>query len=487
VAYLFLNIDHSVCCYFFPLLMGYQILFDLRTEWKRFLVTVSVTLLFAIGCFVLPKGAWYYYEMPPELIERSRLTNFILPLVIAIIFLIIIMRMYIAAQNKLIEAKEEAEASYKTKSTFLSNMSHELRTPLNGIIGSVHLLQNEQITSSQKRYFDIIQYSSNHMLSLVNDILDFSKIEAGKLELDKNVFNVREVVDRVANMFLSQPNRADVLFKVDVDGNLDRVVTGDDLRLSQVLHNLLSNAFKFTRRGSVLLKATMNNDVDGQLVVDFSVTDTGVGIKKEVQVAIFESFTQADSGTTRKYGGTGLGLTISKELVEKMGGKISMESMHGKGSRFSFTISFSTQVQVLKQAELEMPPMEMNNLQNMKILVAEDNPVNMLLLRNFLKKWNALVTEVKNGQEAVLYHQRENFDLILLDLEMPVMDGYTAINEIRKSDHKIPILAFTAALYDGMSIDLLNRGFNGYLHKPFKPQELFSKINPFKPAAPSVL
>jgi signal transduction histidine kinase/CheY-like chemotaxis protein len=479
ISYNCLNIDYSVCCYFFPLLMAYQILFDLRKEKKWFLYSVALTFVFAVGCFVLPKGVVYFFVMNEELLKNSRMLNYIMPFFISVFFMLVIMRMYMQTQDKLIEAKEEAEKAYKAKSSFLSNMSHELRTPLNGIIGSTNLLLHENLSLSQKRYFDIIQYSSEHMINLVNHVLDFSKIEAGKLELDSNTFNVKEVVERVCNVFQNQHNHKTVSFIKEIDTALDVFVLSDDMRLSQVLQNILSNAFKFTRKGSVTIVAKCMHQINNVVNIFFSITDTGIGIKKEAQHRIFDSFTQAESGTSRNYGGTGLGLSICKELIEKFGGNLQLKSEYGQGSEFSFTIELNTTVQVYKNEEINGH----NTLQfltGVRILVAEDNAVNMLLVRNFLKKWNAQVTEVVNGNDAVLAHKKQDFDLILMDLEMPVMDGYGAIKEIRKMDEKIPVLAFTAALYDDMLNDLTSKGFNDFIHKPFKPQQLLQKIQQYK-------
>jgi signal transduction histidine kinase len=479
IAYNCLNIDYSICCYFFPILMAYEILYNLRTEWKRFLPAVSFTVVCATACFVLPKGLFYYYAMSDELLKSSQLINYILPFLISLFFMIIIMRMYGQTQSKLIEAKEDAEMAYKAKSDFLSSMSHELRTPLNGIIGSTNLLAHENISLSQKKYFDIIQYSSEHMLNLVNHILDFSKIEAGKLELDSNVFNMKEMAHRVADMFQNQVNSSDVEFIKEIDDDLDVSVVSDDLRLSQILHNFLSNAFKFTRRGKIVFKANCETKTSNSIAIYFSVTDTGIGIKEDVQKAIFESFTQADTGTSRKFGGTGLGLSICKQLAEKFGSQIYVSSVYGEGSVFSFRLLLNTKA-IHHKTEVEELASSDSLLSNIRILVAEDNPVNMLLVRNFLKRWKATIIEVTNGEDAVIRHKQEDFDLILMDLEMPVMDGFTAIKEIRKLDQKTPVLAFTAALYDNMLNDLVGRGFNDFIHKPFRPQDLLKKIEQYK-------
>lgn len=478
IAYNCLNIDYSICCYFFPLLMAFEILYDVRSEFNAFVSALVFSCLCVIACFILPKGLFYYYEMTADLLESSKLMNYLLPFAIGFFFMLVIMKMHAATQTKLISAKEEAEQAYKAKSQFLSNMSHELRTPLNGIIGSANLLMHEGITMSQKRFFDIISHSSSHMLSLVNDILDYSKIEAGKLELDENTFNVSELVKRVANMFDGQFQQKGVEFVTEIDEVLDMNVMSDDLRISQVLHNLLSNAFKFTRKGSVTLKVTREKQTDEEVFIHFSIADTGIGIKDDVQRVIFESFTQADNGTSRQFGGTGLGLSISTQLIHKFNSKINLRSVYGKGSTFSFTLALK------KAAEMSeiIIPMVANDelLRGLRVLVAEDNRINMMIIRKFLSQWEAEVTEATNGAEAVQHFKNKDFDVILMDLEMPVMDGHEALVEIRKLDEHIPVFAFTAALYDNMKADLQGKGFSDFILKPFKPGELLSKISPYK-------
>jgi signal transduction histidine kinase len=475
VTYNALNIDYSICCYFFPLLMAFEILYDLKKEAKAFYPALGFTLLCAIACFVLPKGIFYFYAMSPDLLASSLVMNFVMPLVIAFLFMFIIMRIHEETEEKLIVAREQAEKAAKAKATFLSNMSHELRTPLNGIIGATNFLATMEMTPAQKKYFDIIHYSSEHMLSLVNDVLDFSKIEADKLELDSNTFNLEQTLQHVGNMFANHPGNKQVQFINSIDPQTNVNVISDDLRLSQVLHNLLSNAFKFTRKGNVTFKVDCLSKTSSTITVLFAVIDTGIGIVQAQQALIFDSFAQADSGTSRKFGGTGLGLSICKQLVEKFDSEIELKSETGKGSEFSFVLTLPTKIKHQPEA-LAVDVTGSKNLSDVRILVAEDNPVNMLLLRNFLHKWEASTVEVTNGEDALSRFKEEDFDLVLMDLEMPVMDGYAAIAEIRKMDNQTPVLAFTAALYDNMSQDLKSKGFNDFIHKPFKPQNLLQKI-----------
>jgi signal transduction histidine kinase len=477
VTYNILNIDYSIACYFFPLIIAYEIVFDAKKEFKGFLPTFIFTLLCALACFVLPKGLVYSYTMTDDIFRASVLMNFIFPMILSVAFMFTIINIHAHTQEKLITAREASERANKAKSDFLSNMSHELRTPLNGIVGSTNLLMNEQASLSQKKYYEVLQHSSDHMLHLINHILDFSKIAEGKINLDRNVFNMREMVSKLCGVYQVQNTNEGVVFNFTIDKDLDKMVISDDLRLKQVLVNLLSNAFKFTKKGSIDLTVTTVEQTENNMTVQFAVKDTGVGIQPEQLSKIFESFEQADNSTTRNFGGTGLGLSISKQLVNLFNAELEVESKVGKGSTFYFTITLDVD-QSSSNEKIEYG--ELKDLTGLKILVAEDNKVNMFVLKTFLKKWNIDYVDVTNGVDALSNYQQHDFDLVLMDLEMPEMDGYTALKEIRKQGSKIPVIAFTAALYDGMQSDLITKGFNDYIHKPFNPTDLYNKILKYK-------
>jgi signal transduction histidine kinase/CheY-like chemotaxis protein len=385
---------------------------------------------------------------------------------------------FIITQNReteLRKAKEQAEESATAKLQFLSNMSHELRTPLNGIIGTTNLLQLDEHNTQQKEQYELLHYSSQHMLHLVNDVLDFSKIESGKIELENRDFNLQTFVKNIYNSFAPQFEKKDLYFKLlHNDNDLNYVITSDDIRLGQILNNLLSNALKFTHHGGVTLGITTTLLSQNTLQVKFDVTDSGIGIKKESLHKVFESFVQGDLNTTRKYGGTGLGLSISKKLAEVFNTGIIIESEPDKGSRFHFSPTFTisnNKINAEKEAEIAF-----KDLKGMNILIAEDNKINMLIARKFLKKWEVNVTEAANGREAIELCKNYKFDLILLDLEMPEADGYTALAEIRKQYPSIPAIAFTAAIFEDIENKLLQKGFNDYVLKPFAPHDLNAKL-----------
>jgi signal transduction histidine kinase/CheY-like chemotaxis protein len=378
-------------------------------------------------------------------------------------------------EAELIKAKEIAEDSATAKLQFLSNMSHELRTPLNGIIGTTNLLQMDEHNAQQKEQYELLQYSSQHMLHLVNDVLDFSKIESGKTELENRDFNLQTFVKNMYNSFAPQFEKKNLYFKLlHNDNNLNYIINSDDIRLGQILNNLLSNALKFTHHGGVTLGITTTQLNQSTLQVTFDVTDSGIGIKKESLYKVFESFVQGDLNTTRKYGGTGLGLSISKKLAEIFNTSITLESEPGKGSHFRFSPVFSisnNKIDIEKDAEIPF-----KSLKGMNILIAEDNKINMLIARKFLKKWEVNVTEATNGREAIELCKSNLFDLVLLDLEMPEADGYTALAEIRKQYPLIPAIAFTAAIFEDIEIKLLQKGFSDYVLKPFAPHDLNEKL-----------
>lgn len=395
----------------------------------------------------------------------------------------------IELQNKeLVKAKDEAIQYAQTKQQFLANMSHEIRTPMNAIIGMINLLQNTKLNQEQKEYLNHINLSSNNLLVIINDILDVSKIESGKVIFEKHRFNLNDTLDNLQKMFEHKVMEKGIQFKITKEPQLPAFWLGDQVRLNQILINLVGNAIKFTLEGSVSLHVEIKNKIDDyHYEVLFKVIDTGIGIQPDKKEHIFESFTQASSDTTRKFGGTGLGLTIAKQLVELQNGKIWFESEINHGTTFYFYLPLEktnpptiSEIQAKAQISLSKN-IDKRIFSQSTILVAEDNPLNQFLIKTLLSKQNFQnILICNNGKEAIELLQKNNVDLILLDLHMPEMDGYETTTFIRNNfpapKSNVYIIALTAAVIQGEKEKCLSIGMNDYISKPFNPNELFEKI-----------
>jgi signal transduction histidine kinase len=487
-----LNVGISSIALYFPIMTLCAILFDTRRELKAMFITQLITITAIILSFAVPKYSFGEVILPEKTIFYLNGINYAVSFFLFLVYVYMIIYFNALIENKMRaalqlvgqqkeaanKAQEKAEQAVEIKTKFLSNMSHELRTPLNGIIGTANLLLHETSMPEQKQHFNLLKYSSEHMLSLINDVLDFSKIEAGKMQLEKSPFNLKEFFSKIENLFAGQFSSKGVALVFNIDEKLNRFFTGDETRLSQVLCNLIANALKFTQQGGVTVTAILEMADSQAGKIYFSVKDTGIGITTEQGKIIFESFIQGDTTTTRKFGGTGLGLSISKYIVELYNSELQVESLHGKGSNFFFTIQLNLHMEN-KSFVNEKILQGLVSLKGLKVLVAEDNAINMIIAKRFLEKWDVTMDEAVNGIEALKKFAEHEYDLLLIDLEMPEMDGYKTIKEIRKNNSKIPAIAFTAAVYDNMEKDLLNHGFNGYIQKPFRPEDLHRKLSSY--------
>jgi PAS domain S-box-containing protein len=380
-------------------------------------------------------------------------------------------------ETQLVEAKEKAEEATKAKEMFLASISHEIRTPMNGVTGMANLLAQTQLNPEQKEYNDAIKDSAQRLLVVINDVLDLSKINAGKVSLNPAPFNVREVVKSNYMTLSSKAKEKNIALNIKVEDNVPEAVVGDGVRLSQVLWNLSGNAVKFTEKGEVDL-SVMVKDVDKEKVhLKFVVKDTGIGIAKERLQHIFEPFVQADKKITHKYGGTGLGLDIAEKIVELHGGKIEVASELGKGSEFSFIIGYDKYYSAPSISQNQDKPKDLNGV---NILFVEDNKVNQTVGTRTLGKWGATVDIAVNGKIAIEMLAVKNYDLILMDLQMPEMDGMETTEYIRKQMQPpaslTPVIAMTAAAFMGEYDKCIAAGMNDYLSKPFNPDDLYNKI-----------
>ena len=380
--------------------------------------------------------------------------------------------------------KEVAERTAFLKHQFMANMSHEIRTPMNAIVGMTRLLLAKEPKPEQLRYLNAIQLSSNNLLVIINDILDLSKIEAGKIIIEHIDFNIREIVQSVKDMLLLKVEEKKIELRISIDPAIPVRLTGDPTRINQVLINLAGNAVKFTEKGFVEVKATLEKREAGKLLIRFDVTDSGIGIAPQYVDTIFDSFTQAGADVTRKFGGTGLGLTISKQLVELMGGKISVQSELQKGTTFTALIELGeAEVQEeLKHASV-LDDQSMERLNKIKVLLVEDNEFNRMVAEDTLKELIPGITlhMAVNGEEAVNRLQREMYDVVLMDIQMPVMDGITATKVIRKTlpepARNVKIIAMTANVMQEDVQGYFDIGMNAYVSKPFNADELLLKMD----------
>ena len=385
------------------------------------------------------------------------------------------------ALEELHKAKKQIEESLKVKEQFLANMSHEIRTPMNAIIGFTNLLLKKELDTENRQYLNAIKTSGQNLLVIINDILDFSKLESGKISLESIPFKLRQVVATVVDLMLPKAIEKYIKLSYSIDESIPETLLGDPTRLNQVLINLVGNAIKFTNEGGVRVTITKLDEQEEELSLRFSVTDTGIGIPPESLDKIFEGFTQASNDTTRKYGGTGLGLTITKQLIELQGGEISVSSKVGEGSSFVFWLRFKKDLrQEAPEPEEKEVSKQQYPLENTRILLVEDNLFNQMLAAKILENWHCKVDIAGNGIVATEKAAGEDYDLILMDIQLPEMDGYQATTYIRNKipapKNRVPIIAMTAHAFPEEIEKCKKFGMDDYISKPFDENKLYKKI-----------
>ncbi len=383
--------------------------------------------------------------------------------------------------SELYEAKVKAEQAATAKANFLSNMSHEIRTPMNGVIGLVNILLEEDPTPEQHEHLSTLRFSAENLLAIINDILDYSKIESGKLSLESTDFDLKQTIQRIYKSFQTQARQKMLQFRLNLDNSIPDSLKGDRVRLTQILTNLVGNAIKFTSKGYVTIETELLDANAADATVRIAVSDSGIGIPPEKQEAIFESFVQADDNTTRSFGGTGLGLAISKRLLELKGSRLELESEVGKGSTFIFTLQLPLgTTPPLSSPEKSKSIRSYSFDEDWRILLVDDNLLNLKVATRFLNYWNLEFDTALNGEEAIDLLNQKDYHLVLMDLQMPVMDGFTTVETIRSwpdpKYHVLPIIALSASAMAELREKALKCGMNDFLLKPYRPLELYQTL-----------
>lgn len=386
-------------------------------------------------------------------------------------------------EDELRDAKRLADQSAHVKEQFLANMSHEIRTPINAVIGFTNLLQKTSLTAEQEHFVHLVQSASESLLTIINDILDISKIEAGMLRIEKSPFSLRGLCSSLETMFHHKVREKRLSLSIFIQENIPDTLTGDAVRLTQILVNLISNAIKFTQEGGISIVIIPIKETESNVRLRFSVKDSGIGIPTDKLDSIFDRFEQGETNTTRKYGGTGLGLSIVKNLIHLQHGNISVKSEAGSGTEFLFELEYEILPMTDSQKDgrhFELTESGNGLFEGVKILAVEDNQMNQLLMKHTFQGWNLNFELAENGQQAIDKLQRDKYDLVLLDIQMPVMDGYIAAKTIRHElKSNIPIIAMTAHAMAGEREKCLSHGMNDYISKPIQEKELLGLIKKY--------
>lgn len=467
------NYNNSVVLYIPLLLFGYVVT-GYENRWQRvFTISFTFLCLLAVNLTDLTPKLGLAFQQNEHMAIAMQIFNLIIAIICTLMIARTITRNNFYMEEALANAKETAEQSLKEKNRFLSIMSHEIRTPANAILGMTHLLKEKGVPDSIRRDVQLLHYSSQHLKSLIDNVLYYNNLEMGKVDVELRPFDIRKFCHNAVDSFVLEAAKKNIELHFDFDDRIPQFVLGDYEKLILVLHNVLSNAIKFTKKGEVFLWVKMSHLDEKNCYVLFKIADTGVGISNEKIADIFKVFNQLDSKITRSHDGMGLGLSISQKLLQLMHSSLHVSSEEGVGTTFFFeaTLGLTNEVKDDEQRFIET-----HDLSTIKVLLVEDNKLNVLVAKKILENMNAGVTVAKNGQEAVNLLTANAYDIVLMDLHMPVMDGFEATKHIRKKDTTTPIIAFTADAYEEARLKAKEAGMNDFITKPFDPVLLYNKI-----------
>jgi signal transduction histidine kinase len=464
---------HNSPILYVPLLLFSYVVTGYDEKLKRWLL-----ILFSVTCIVVVNFTNLSPRLGAEFEQGSngkvvQVVNVIIALSVSLIIVRTITRQNFNMERRMQEAKDLAEKSLKEKTRFLSIMSHEIRTPANAVVGMANVLMTKSMPDEIKRDLRVLHYSAQNLKSVIDNVIYYDKLELGKEDIVNLPFDIRKFCFSLVDSFESEAAKKELKLNFDFDDRIPQYLIGDSDKLGQIIANLLSNAIKFTRSGDIFLWVKMNHIDEKSCYLLFKLADTGVGIDEENMKVVFQAFSQMGNDITRNTDGLGLGLSIAQKLLKLLGSKIYVESEKGVGTTFHFDVQFELTT-TIKDAEQRY--IETHNLNGLKVLLVEDNKLNVLVAKKILTAMNAIVEVAKNGEEGVRYATNKAYDIILMDIHMPVMDGYEATRQIRKLGNMVPILAFSADAFDEARRLAVEAGMNDFISKPFDPVTLYEKI-----------
>ncbi len=447
-------------------------------SFSRERIQIAIFCLVPVLCWLLLFLTDFNLFVHPDLENATKVRNIVYPVSITIGLLLVVFQLIFysygnaSINKKAHSTKQEAIDASNAKSKFLSTMSHEIRTPLNAVIGLSHILGDNNPRKDQIQNIEALNYSGKILLNLLNNVLDFSKMESTNIELDNIPIDISAAIKQIKKVHEASCIKKGITMNLEIDNDIPYVWL-DIVRFNQVINNLVTNAIKFTEKGSVILRIKKVHQTKDNIDLLTEIIDTGIGIPEDKQETIWEAFTQASTTTNRLYGGTGLGLPIVKSIIESMGAKVKIDSIIGKGSRFYFQVN----LKIASEKDLNNTyEKRVHNFDGKKVLLVEDNEINVMVGEQILEKANLKVEIARDGLTAVNMVKQKHFDVVLMDIQMPIMDGYTASKEIRKFNKYIPIFALSASVFMEVKNRMEESGMNGFIFKPFDPQDLLDQI-----------